>query len=70
VRASRESQQFLVRLPKALRSALAKRAAINGRSMNSEMLAAIEQHLSRSPLAELSDRVTKLEQQLQGREAP
>ena len=48
----------MLRLPPGLREAVAKLADANGRSINAELIAAIENHLSRV------DRLTALEQQL------
>lgn len=38
--------QFMLRLPDGMRDTLAKLADANGRSMNAEIIAALEQHLS------------------------
>jgi hypothetical protein len=54
-RAGRGSDQYMIRFPDGLRDAIAKRAAENGRSMNTEIIAAIEQYL------EGVDRLSSLE---------
>ena len=46
--------QYMLRLPPGLRERVAQKAAENGRSMNTEIVAAIEQHLSSA------NRVTQL----------
>jgi hypothetical protein len=46
LKAGRGSDQFMIRFPPGLRSAIAKRAAKNGRSVNTEIIEAIEQYLS------------------------
>lgn len=54
--------QYMLRLPVALRERVKARAADNGRSMNTEVIAAIERHLVASNrLDELEARVTALE---------
>jgi plasmid stability protein len=52
--AAKDADQYMLRLPPGLRNRLARRAAENGRSMNTEIVAAIEQHLTSA------DRVTQL----------
>ena len=52
--AAKDADQYMVRLPPGLRDRLARRAAENGRSMNTEIVDAIEKHL------EGADRITKL----------
>ena len=46
LKAGRGTDQFMIRFPPGLRSAIAKRAAKNGRSVNTEIIEAIEQYLS------------------------
>jgi hypothetical protein len=51
-----KSEQFMVRMPLGLRAKIAALASANGRSMNSEVVAALENHLGSSDrLTEISD---------------
>ena len=43
--ASKNADQYMFRLPPGLRDQVARRAAENGRSMNTEIIDAIENHL-------------------------
>jgi predicted HicB family RNase H-like nuclease len=43
--ATKKADQFLLRFPPGLRARLAGRAASSGRSLNTEIIVAIEQHL-------------------------
>ncbi len=52
--ASKDADQYMLRLPPGLRDRVARRAAENGRSMNTEIVEAIEKHLLSA------DRVTQL----------
>jgi predicted HicB family RNase H-like nuclease len=52
--AAKDADQYMLRLPPGLRDRVARRAADNGRSMNTEIVEAIEHHLTRA------DRVTQL----------
>jgi predicted DNA-binding protein len=52
--ATKDADQYMLRLPPGLRDQVARRAAENGRSMNTEIIDAIEKHLRDA------DRVTKL----------
>jgi predicted HicB family RNase H-like nuclease len=52
--AAKDADQYMLRLPPGLRDRVARRAAENGRSMNTEIIEAIEQHLTGA------DRVTQL----------
>jgi hypothetical protein len=52
--AAKDADQYMLRLPPGLRDRVARRAAENGRSMNTEIVEAIEEHLTRA------DRVTQL----------
>jgi hypothetical protein len=52
--AAKDADQYMLRLPPGLRDQVARRAAENGRSMNTEIIDAIEKHLKGS------DRVTQL----------
>jgi hypothetical protein len=52
--AAKDADQYMLRLPPGLRDRVAQRAAENGRSMNTEIIEAIEKHL----IGE--DRVTRL----------
>ena len=63
--ASKGGDQYMLRLPDGLRERAKRRAADNGRSLNTEIVAALERHLeSGDRLAELERRVAKLEQRL------
>jgi len=44
--ASRGPDQFLIRLPEGMRDRIAKLAATNGRSMNTEMISLLEKSLA------------------------
>jgi Arc-like DNA binding domain len=52
--AGKGAEQYMLRLPSGLRNSVARRADENGRSMNTEIIEAIEKHL------EGADRVTEL----------
>ena len=52
--AGKDADQYMLRLPGGLRDRVAKRAAENGRSMNTEIIEAIEKHLQGV------DRITEL----------
>jgi predicted DNA-binding protein len=52
--AAKDADQYMLRLPPGLRDRVAQRAAENGRSMNTEVIDAIEKHLKEA------DRVTQL----------
>jgi len=52
--ATKGAEQYMLRLPPGLRDSVARRAAENGRSMNTEIIEAIEKHLRDA------DRVTQL----------
>jgi predicted DNA-binding protein len=52
--AAKDADQYMLRLPPGLRDRVSKRAAENGRSMNTEIVDAIEKHL------EGADRMTRL----------
>jgi hypothetical protein len=52
--AAKNADQYMLRLPPGLRDKVARRAAENGRSMNTEIIDAIENHLRGA------DRVTQL----------
>jgi hypothetical protein len=43
--AAKDADQYMLRLPPGMRDAVAKLAESNGRSINTEIVAAIEQHL-------------------------
>ena len=60
--APRNGHQVLTRFPDDLRERLKQRAAENGRSVNSEVVAAVERHLTASDrLGELEARIARLE---------
>jgi hypothetical protein len=48
--------RFNVRLPVGMRDAIADRAKRNGRSMNSEIIAALDSWLSGEPMEEVNQR--------------
>ena len=52
--AAKDADQYMLRLPPGLRDSVARRAAENGRSMNTEIIEAIEKHLRDA------DRLTQL----------
>jgi hypothetical protein len=52
--AAKDADQYMLRLPPGLRDQVARRAAENGRSMNTEIIDAIEKHLRDA------DRITQL----------
>jgi predicted DNA-binding protein len=57
--------QYMLRLPDGLREHIKRRAALNGRSLNTEIVDAIERHLERGDrLDELERRLAKLEQRV------
>jgi predicted DNA-binding protein len=61
-RVGRGADQLLIRLPGDMRQRIASLAADNGRSMNAEIVAALEKHLeSGDAIVELWARVEKLE---------
>jgi plasmid stability protein len=65
MRVPAKAEKYMLRLPGDLRSTLKERAAANGRSMNSEIVAAIQRHLATDGLlAELSDRISRLEREI------
>jgi hypothetical protein len=45
--AGKRADQYMLRFPEGMRENLAKLAASNGRSMNTEIIAALEKHLER-----------------------
>jgi predicted DNA-binding protein len=61
--AAKKSDQYMLRLPPGLRDRVARRAKKNGRSMNTEIIDAIERHLTGlDRLADLEARIKRLEQ--------
>jgi hypothetical protein len=46
--AAKDADQYMLRLPPGLRDRVARQAAENGRSMNTEIVEAIEHHLTRA----------------------
>lgn len=58
----KDAPQYLLRLPNELRERLKERASENDRSMNAEMLCALERHLDAGDrLEELESRIAALE---------
>ena len=63
--ASKGDDQYMLRLPDGLRERIKHRAAVNGRSLNTEIVDAIERHLERGDrLDEFERRLAKLEQRV------
>lgn len=61
----RESDKFILRLPPGMRDKIAALAATNGRSMNSEIVAALEKHVEEdTSLSELYEFVEALQAQM------
>src|SRR5450755_3521712 len=54
----KRADQYMLRFPDGMRENLAKLATANGRSMNTEIIAALEKHLERD------DKISKLEQDI------
>jgi predicted nucleic acid-binding Zn-ribbon protein len=54
----KRADQYMLRFPEGMRENLAKLATANGRSMNTEIIAALEKHLERD------DKISKLEQDI------
>ncbi|AWT18064.1 Arc family DNA-binding protein [Klebsiella pneumoniae] len=52
----REYDKFMLRFPDGMRDAIADRAKRNGRSMNSEIIAALDSWLSGEPMEEVNQR--------------
>jgi hypothetical protein len=66
--ASKNDDQYMLRLPDGLRERIKRHATINGRSLNTEIVDAIERHLERTNrLDEFEQRLTRLEQHIQSR---
>lgn len=59
--AAKGAEQYMLRLPLGLRNRVARRAAANGRSMNTEIVDAVQKHLAGGSL---ESRVTALEAQV------
>lgn len=60
--ASKHAVQYMLRLPDGLRARVAERASANGRSMNTEIIAAIEKALADGDrLTQIEARLAKLE---------
>ena len=63
--APKGADNYQLRFPDGLRDRLRERADLNGRSMNTEIIAAIEEHLERGTLFEqLVARVERLERRV------
>lgn len=59
----RGADQFVVRLPTGMRQQIAKMAGANARSMNTEIILALEKHIEDGdPITELREKVDKLEE--------
>jgi hypothetical protein len=60
--AAKRSDQYLMRMPPGLRKKIQLRADINGRSLNTEIICAIYEHMERfNRLDDLEDRIQKIE---------
>lgn len=69
--ADKNADQYMLRLPEGLRARVAARAKANGRSMNTEIIAAIEQHLLDADLfTDVRRRLDELERWVAARTAP
>ncbi len=65
-RVGRGADQLLIRLPDGMRRRVASVAADNGRSMNAEIVAALEKHLDNDvSVIELWARLEELERKVQ-----
>ena len=66
-RPGRDSDQFIVRLPGGMRDRISAMAARQGRSMNSEVVDALEKHIEADEeLWDLAERVERLEDIVKG----
>lgn len=54
---SQTQDKFIVRLPEGMREAIRKRAEAAGRSMNAEIVIALERHLAGEPAGDLAQLV-------------
>lgn len=59
--AAKGADQYMLRLPRGLRNRVARRAVENGRSINTEIVDAVQKHLASGSL---ESRVTALEAQV------
>lgn len=67
---SRESDKFILRLPAGMRDKIAARAATNGRSMNSEIIAILEPHIEDDEFsAEMYRLVEDIQKQMKEQQA-
>jgi len=57
--AAKRADQYMLRFPDGMRENLAKLATANGRSMNTEIIAALEKHLERD------DKITELNYEIE-----
>jgi uncharacterized coiled-coil protein SlyX len=55
----KRADQYMLRFPDGMRENLAKLATANGRSMNTEIIAALEKHLERD------DKISELDQEIE-----
>jgi predicted DNA-binding protein len=55
----KRAAQYMLRFPDGMRENLAKLATANGRSMNTEIIAALEKHLERD------DKISELDQEIE-----
>lgn len=68
---SQTQDKFIVRLPEGMREALRQRAEASGRSMNAEVIIALERHLAGEPAGDLAQLIEDaVERALAKREAP
>ena len=54
---SQTQDKFIVRLPDGMREAIRQRAEAAGRSMNAEVIVALERHLAGEPAGDLAQLV-------------
>lgn len=63
--ATKNADQYMLRLPDGIREQIKERADANGRSMNTEIIDSIKRHLDRSDrLSEIERRFTEIERRL------
>ncbi|WP_333919435.1 Arc family DNA-binding protein [Bradyrhizobium sp. CCBAU 45321] len=61
----RDSEKFILRMPAGMRDRIAKMAAQNGRSMNSEIIAALEKYVEATDsISLLWDAIDELQKQI------
>jgi predicted DNA-binding protein len=69
-RPGRGADQFIVRMPDGMRDRIAALARVNGRSMNAEIVAALERYIQdEDSIPMLWDRIEKLESMVRDHDA-